>query len=78
MSQPHQGSIKFYGKFTFSSVHFLHLPNFVTTTGTIKKKSGLSKSNVSVPTLTVFCTYTRLQIHVSTPGGIRIYIHIGV
>ena len=64
MYLPHQGSIKFYGKFIFSSVHFLHLPNFVTTTGHNLKKSGPSKLNVSVLTLTVFCIYIRLQIHV--------------
>ena len=68
MSLPRQGSIKFCGKFIFSSVHFLHLPNFVTTIGHNLKKSGLSKSSVSVLTLTVFCIYTRLQIHVSAPG----------
>ena len=33
MPLPFQGSIKFKGKFIFSSVHFLHLPNFVTTAG---------------------------------------------
>ena len=40
MYLPHQGSVIFYGKFIFSSVHFLHLLNFVTTTGHIKKKVG--------------------------------------
>ena len=78
MSLPHQGSIKLYRKFIFSSVHFLHLPKFVTTTGHSLKNSGLSKSRVSVLTLTVFCIYTMLQIHVSALGGIGIYIHIGV
>ena len=33
MSLQDQGSIKFHGKFIFSSVHFLHLPNFVTVAG---------------------------------------------
>ena len=53
--------IKFYGKFIFSSVHFLHLPNCVTTTGHILK-NGPSKSSVSVLSLTVFCIYARLQV----------------
>ena len=78
MSLPHQGNIRLYGKFIFSSVHFLHLPNFVTTTGHNFQKSGLSKSSVSILTLTDFCIYTRLQIHDSASGGIGIYIHIGV
>ena len=42
------------------------------------KKIGLSKSSVSVLSLTVLCIYTRLQMHVSVPGGVGIYIHIGV
>ena len=78
MSLPHPGSIKFNGKLIFFSVYFLHLPNFVTTTGHNFEKSGLSKSSVSVLTLTALCIYTRLQINVSAPGGIGIYVHIGV
>ena len=46
--------LKFYGKFICFRVHFLHLPNFVTTTGHNIKKSGLSKSSVSVLTLDSF------------------------
>ena len=64
MFLPHQGSIEIYGKYIFSSVHFLHLPNFVTTTGHNLKKIGVSNSSVSVPSPTVFCIYTRLQIYV--------------
>ena len=67
MSLPHLGSIKLYGKLIFSSAHFLHLPKFVTTTGNSLRKSGLSKSHVSVLTLTVFCIYTRLQIYMFLP-----------
>ena len=78
MSLPHQAGIKFYRKFIFSSVHFLHLPNFVTTTGCHLKNSEPSKSSVSVLTLTIFCIYTRLQTHVSAAGGIRNYIHLGI
>ena len=78
MSVPHQGTIMYYGKFLFSTVRFLHLQNFVTTTSHNFLKSGLSKSSVSVLTLTVFCIYTRLQIHVSVPGGIGNYFHIGI
>ena len=41
MSLPHQGGITFHGKFIFSSVHFLHLPSFVTTAGhSLKNKVG--------------------------------------
>ena len=73
-------SVNFYGKFIFSSDHFLHLPvpNFVTTTGHNLKISGLSSSSLSVLTLTVVSIYTRLQVYVSAPGGIGIYIHIGI
>ena len=72
------GSIKFYEKFIFFSVHFLHLPNFVTTTGHNFNKIGESYLNVSVLSLTVFCIYTRLQVYVSVPSGVGIYIHMGV
>ena len=78
MSLPHQAGIKFYRKFIFSSVHFLHLPNFETTTGCHLKNCEPSKSSVSVLTLTIFCIYTRLQTHVSAAGGIRNYIHLGI
>ena len=40
MSPPHQDSIKFYEKFIFSSVQFLHLPNFITAAGHNLKKLG--------------------------------------
>ena len=59
-------------------VFISYLPNFVTTTGHNFLKSGLSKSSVSVLTLKAFCIYTRLQMHVSEPGGIGNYIHIGI
>ena len=71
-------TLKVYGKFTSPSVHFLHLPNFVTTTGHNQKNIGLSKSSVTSLGLTVFFIYTRFQIHVSVSGRVEIYIHIGV
>ena len=42
------------------------------------KKTGQNKSSVSLLILTAFCIYTRLQIHVSVPGGVGIYIYIGI
>ena len=71
MSLPHQGSIKFYGKSIFP-VFISYIYNFFIT------KIGLSNSSVSVLRLTVFCIYTRLQKHVSVPGEVGIYVHIGV
>ena len=42
---------------------------------TVLKKIGLSNSSVPVLNLTV--SVSRLQVHVSVPGGVGIYIHMG-
>ena len=62
---------------SYFPVFISYIYQIVTTTGH-NLKSGPSKSNVSVLTLTVFCIYIRLQIYVSAAGGIGNYIHIGI
>ena len=65
MSLPHQG-IKFYGKIHTFQCSFLTSTKFCYYNWPQFKENGLSKSCVSVLILTVFCIYTRLQIHVSS------------
>ena len=79
MSLPHQGSIKFYGN-SYFPVFISYICQILLLQVATIKNIGLSKSSVSVLSLTVFCIYTRLQIHVFVPveTKVGIYIHIGV